>query len=161
MLLLVLASATISRSNASGILGFSQQDARGAIAVAELSGQEAFVEIQTADREGGDVTSLASGFNEALEMLDRAKALMDEGLYDQAITTAEGAQQLFVAIGNDAAVLQMRAAAEASNKRMIILLAAPIVVISITLSSYFLIRLWRKRGIERTLEMEVRETEAR
>lgn len=160
MLLLVLANVTVSRSDVSHILDISQKDAKGAIAAAEASAQEVFVQIRAADREGGNVTALAGRFNEALEMLDKAKAFMDEGLNDQAITTAEGAQQLFDAIGHDATVLQIRAAAEASNKMMIILLVAPIVVISITLLSYFLIRLWRRRGLERIMEMEVKEAEA-
>jgi len=57
-------------------------------------------------------------------------------------------------------ILQGRAAADASYRRLAILSAAPIAAISITLFAYSLIRLWRRRGIERTLEMEVRATEA-
>ena len=161
MLLMVLANATISRSDISSASG---QDAGGAIAAAESSAQEAFEQIKAPDREGGNVTTLASRFNEALEMLDRAKAYADGGLDDLAITTAEIAQQLFDAIGSEAIILQGQAEAEASSERTIILIAAPIVVISITLFSYFLIRLWQRRRIERTLEMEVKaaqtETEA-
>lgn len=157
ILLLALANATISRSD---ILEFSGHDAGGAITAAEASARGAFDQIKAADREGGNVTILASSFNEALEMLDRAKAYADEGLDDLAITTAEIARQLFDAIGNEAIILQGRAAADASYRRLAILSAAPISAISITLFAYFLIRLWRRRGIERIMEMEVRATEA-
>lgn len=157
IVLLVFAQTAESGSAGCKALDASRLDAEAAITAAEASSQEAFLRIQGADGEGGNVTAIAERFNEALGLLDRARVFMDEGLLDQAVTSAEGAQGVFRSVGSEAEVLRIQAAADASTRRITVLLTAPVVVILITVSSYVLIRVWQRRRIERTMEMEIRE----
>ena len=148
----------------SGFLGCraldaSRTDAEAAIAAAEAEGQQTFLRIQTADQEGGSVTALAAEFNEALDLLTGARLFMDEGLIDQAVASAERARGVFESVGSQAEVLGIQAATDGSIRKTTVLLAAPIAVILTTLVSYFLVRFWQRRRIERTLEMEIKEAE--
>lgn len=157
ILLLVFAQTGESSSAGPEALDASRRDAEAAITAAQVSSQEAFLQIKGANQEGGNVTALAGRFNEALELLDRAKVLMDEGLLDQAVASAESAEGLFKAVGSEGEVLRVQAAADASTWRTAVLLAAPVAVILITVFSYVLIRVWQRRRMERTMEMEIRE----
>lgn len=159
-LMLLLISIQIARPGFASPPDATQGDASIAITTAEASGERAFGQIRDAEREGGNVTALSVRFNGALELLDEARAFMDEGLYGQAIASANGANELFSAIDREGLSLELQAAAEASNRRIEVLLTAPIIAILITLISYYVIRLWRKRQIGRILEMEIREAEA-
>jgi len=140
-------------------LSASRTDAEAAIVAAEVLGQQAFLKIRAANQEGGNVTALATRFNEALDLLTEAKVFMDMGLPDRALGSAEGARGVFEALGGEARVLTMQAAADASTKRIAVLLVAPVAVILTTVISYFLIRIWQRRRIEQTMEMEIQEAE--
>ena len=159
ILLLVIVQTAGLGSGGPKALDVSRADADAAIAAAGTAGQQAFLKIRAADQEGGNVTTLATRFNEALELLTKARAFMDEGLPDRAVTSAEGAQGIFEAVGGEAGVLTMQAVADASTRRTAVLLAAPIAVILTTVISYFLIRIWQTRRIEQTMEMEIKEGE--
>lgn len=137
----------------------SRRDAEAAIATAQAYSEEAFLEIREADRVGGNVTALAVRFDEALELVDRARMFIEEGLADEAVISAESAQSIFKGLGSEAEFLGIQAATEASARRTAVLLAAPLIVTLMTVLSYLLIRSWQRRSIERTMEMEVREAE--
>jgi hypothetical protein len=156
-LMLLLISTQKARPGSASPPDATTRDAAQAIAEAEAAGERAFVQIQDAEHEGGNVTTLAVRFNGALELLDGARAFADEGLYGQAVASANNASGLFSAIGGDAQALGLQMAAEESNARIEVLLAAPIAVILMTLISYYAIRLWRRRQIGRTLEMGIGE----
>jgi len=160
VLLLVFTQAAHSSSTGLRALEASRGDAAGAISAAEASGGRAFLLIRGADREGGNVTSLALRFNEALELVYGARVLLDEGMLDEAVKSAENARDLFEALGGEADLLATQAVADASTRRAMVLLAAPVVSILVTVFSYMLIRLWQRGRLERTMEMEIKEAEA-
>lgn len=156
-LMLLLISPQMARLGSASPPDVTARDAGQAVARAEVAGERTFVQIRDAEHEGGNVTDLSVRFNIALGLLDGARAFVDEGLYGQAVASADNASELFRNIGGDAQALELQAAAEASNARIEVLLTAPIVVILITIISYFVIRLWRRRQIGRTLEMGIEE----
>jgi len=159
ILILVMAQTAESSSPGPKAMEASQQEAEAAIAAAKASSEQAFLQIQVADHEGGNVTALAARFNEGLELVDSARVLVYLGLLDRAVTSAENAEALFKAVESEAQVLQTQAAADASTRRTVVILAAPLAAILITVFSYVLIRLWQRGRIERTMEMEIKEAE--
>jgi len=156
-LLLLFVQTPGSGSAARKVLDSSRRDAEAAIAAADAFGQQAFVQVLRADGEGGNVTALAERFNRALEMVDRARVFLDEGLPDKAVSSAESAQGIFKSVGSEAEVLRIQAGVDASTRRSVVLLVAPVAVILITVFSYLLVRFWQGRRIRRTLEMEIKE----
>ena len=159
--ILLLVSSQIAESSYAGPKAFdaSRQDAEAAIAAAQAYSEEAFLHIHEVDRVGGNVTALAVRFNEALELVDRARMFIGDGLANEAVISAESAQGIFKGLGSEAEVLGIQAASEASARRTAVLLAAPVIVTLMTVLSYLLIRSWQRRRMERTMEMEVREAE--
>jgi hypothetical protein len=156
-LMLLLISTQVAHPGPASTPDVTARGAEQAIAEAEAVGERTFVQMGDAEREGGNVTDLAARFNGALNLIDGARAFADEGLYGQAIASADNASELFSAIGRDAQALGLQAAAESSNARIEVLLVSPIAVILITLIAYYAIRLWRRRQIGRTLEMGIEE----
>jgi len=157
LILLVFAQMAEPSFAAPNPSSISEQEARGAIETAEASSALAFLQVRMAEREGGNVTSLAMRFNEALEMLGMARAFAVDGIFNRAVTLADDARQLFDEISGDAKALQRQASEAESTKRFTMILFSPFIAVLVSLCIYLLIRAWQTRRLARAMRMKIEE----